>query len=173
MELKTMINPMIIHHISARKKCLLSILLIAVVSTPLAVIAGVYKWTDEAGNVHYGSQRPADAPSERMKVETDEQPYADATADKDKKDKTGIKTGEENKEEKKPEAAAPKAPEPPKLSKKEKQARCAQARKNYQTIVTRGRVRVKDPDGSSHHLTDQQRSKRLAEAKKNMAKHCK
>lgn len=166
-----MINPMNIHRISVCKKCLLSALLIALVSTPLGITAGVYKWTDAEGNVHYGSQRPTDATAERMKIQTDEQPYADVTADKDKKDETGEKTGKDEKKEEK-KAEAPKPPEPPKLSKKEKQARCAQARKNLQTILSRGRVRVKDESGSSRHLTDAERSKRIAREKKEVSKHC-
>ena len=165
-----MINPMIIHHISVYKKHLLSALLIMAVSAPLVVTAGVYKWTDADGNVHYGSQRPADAPSERMKIETGIQPYADETTAKDKKDETGKKAEDEKKEEKK--AEAPKPPEPPKLSRKEKQARCAQARKNLQTILSRGRVRVKDESGGSHHLTDKERSERIAREKKEVSKHC-
>jgi len=168
-----MINPMIIHHLSAYKKHLLSALLITAVSAPLVVTAGVYKWTDADGNVHYGSQRPADATSERMKIETGIQPYADETTLKDKKDEPGKKTGEESKEEKKPETAAPKTAEPPKVSRKEKNARCEQARKSLQTIVTRGRVRVQLDDGTTRHMTDPERSKRLAQAKKNVAKYCK
>ena len=163
-----MINPMIIHHLSAYKKHLLSALLITAVSVPLVVTAGVYKWTDAEGNVHYGSQRPADAPSERMKIKTGEQPYTDATADKDKKDETGKSTGEDEKKEEK-KAEAPKPPEPPKLSRKEKQARCAQARKSLQTILTRGRVRIKDDSGSSRHMTDAERSKRIAREKKEVS----
>lgn len=168
-----MINPMNIHHISAHKKYLLSTLLIAVVFTPLVVTAGIYKWTDENGNVHYGSQRPADTTAERMKIESGRQPYADETTLKDKKDKPGEKTGEKSKEEKKPETAAPKTAEPPKISRKEKNARCEQARKSLQTIVTRGRVRVQLDDGTTRHMTDPERSKRLTQAKKNVAKYCK
>ena len=31
-------------------------------------MAGIYKWTDAEGNVHYGQQRPADTSSEKMQV---------------------------------------------------------------------------------------------------------
>lgn len=168
-----MLNHMNIHHTTVYRKRLFSVLLITAIFTPLAVTAGIYKWTDEDGNVHYGSQRPADINSERMKIESDWLPYADETVAKDKKDETGKKPDKKNKEEKKPEATAPKAKEPPKLSRKEKQARCQQARKSVQTIITRGRVRMKLEDGTSRHMTDQERSKRLTEAKKNMAKYCK
>ena len=30
----------------------------------------IYKWTDAEGNVHYGSEKPADTAAEKMKVDT-------------------------------------------------------------------------------------------------------
>ena len=168
-----MINPMIIHRISVCKKCLFSALLVTIVSTPVIVMAGVYKWTDENGTVHYGSQRPADATSERMNIDSGKQPYSDVTQGQDQKDETGKNIEGENKEEKKPQAAAPKAPEKKEIPKKEKQARCAQARKSLQTISSRGRARVKQADGTSRHVTDQERSANLAQVKKNVARYCK
>jgi hypothetical protein len=172
MELKTMINLMNINHFSTYKKDLLPVLLAAAIFSPVVVTAGVYKWTDENGNVHYGSQRPADTTAERMNIDSGKQPYADPTATEEA-DKAGKKPGEENKENKKPQAAAAKAPEKQEISKKEKQARCAQARKNLQTISTRGRARVKQPDGTSRHVTDQERNANLAQVKKNVARYCK
>jgi hypothetical protein len=172
MELKTMINLVNINHISVHKKDLLSVLLAAAIFSPIIVTAGVYKWTDENGNVHYGSQRPADTASERMNIDSGKQPYADPTATEEA-DEAGKKPGEENKKEEKAQAAAPKAPEKQKIPKKEMQARCAQARKSLQTISTRGRARVKQPDGTSRHVTDQERAANLAQVKKNVARYCK
>lgn len=165
-----MLNQMNIHHTNVYRKRLFSALLITAISIPLAVTAGIYKWTDEDGNVHYGSQRPANVTSERMKIQSGRPSQADEAP---AKDETGKKTSEENKEEKKPETTAPKANEPPKLSRKEKKSRCQQANKSVQTIVTRGRVRVRQEDGTTRHMTDQERSKRLAQARKNVAKYCK
>jgi len=165
-----MINPMNIYHFSKYKGYLLSVLLITAIFSPLAVTAGIYKWTDENGNVHYGGQRPADATSERMKIKTGETPYSDETAAKDKKDKAKLKPGEK-KEEKKAETAKP--PEPPKISKKEKKRRCSEARQNLATIENRGRVRVKTEDGGSRHLTPKERDKRVATERKEVSKNCK
>ncbi len=165
-----MIKPMNIYHLSTYRGYLLSVLLITAIFTPWLVTAGIYKWTDENGNVHYGGQRPADATSERMKIKTGETPYGDETTAKDKKDKAKLKPGEK-KEEKKAQASKP--PEPPKISKKEKKRRCAEARQNLATIETRGRVRVKTEDGSSRHLTPKERDKRVATERKEVSKNCK
>ena len=43
-------------------------LILALVVSPAAVGAGIYKWTDANGNVTYGSQRPEDAPAEKMNL---------------------------------------------------------------------------------------------------------
>lgn len=167
-----MLQHMKIHHYTQNRKHLYTALLIATISSPLAVTAGVYKWTDENGNVHYGSQRPTEAPSEKLKIQGDTTPYADDDAIRAETEETK-KSDKEGEGEKKPEAAAPKAAEQPKLSKKEKKGLCQQARKNVQTIESRGRVRVKQEDGSSRHLTDPERTKELAAARKNVSKYCK
>jgi hypothetical protein len=171
MELKTMLNHMIIYHTTLNRIPLLLIFLLAATLIPLAVTAGVYKWTDKEGNVHYGSQRPADATAERLKIKSSSQPYADKSVADDSKEDTK-KDPDKAEEAEKPEAVAPEPPKEPKVSRKEKQARCQQARKSYDTIVSRGRVRVQLEDGSSRHMTDKERSKRLAQAKKNVAKYC-
>ena len=80
-----MLNHMNISHFSLCRKYLSSTLLIAVVITPLAVTAGIYKWTDEAGNVHYGSQRPPDATAERLKIKSGSQPYAEESVVEEKR----------------------------------------------------------------------------------------
>ncbi len=170
MELKTMINPMNIYHLSKYKGYLLSVLLITAIFTPLVVTAGIYKWTDENGNVHYGGQRPADTTSERMKIKSGETPYGEETTAKDNKDKAKLKPGEKKREKK---AETPKPPGPPKISKKEKKRRCAAARQNLATIENRGRVRVTTEDGSSRHLTPKERDKRVAKERKEVSKNCK
>lgn len=169
-----MLQHMKTHHYIQNRKRLFTAILIATISSPLVVTAGVYKWTDENGNVHYGSQRPADAPAERMKIQADTTPYEDDDTTRAKKEaaKKSNKEGEDE-AEKKPEAAAPKAPKPPELSRKEKKRLCQQARKNVQTIESRGRVRVQQEDGSTRHLTDPERNKELAAARKNASKYCK
>lgn len=166
-----MLNLVIIDNLSQYRKHLFSALLIAAVVTPLAVTAGVYKWTDEDGTVHYGSQRPADASAERMKInEGGNTPYADENTAKDtKKEDTKNKA----EPEKKPEATAPQTPEEPKLSRKEKKAQCQQARNRLQTIETRGRVRIRDEAGNTRHMTDTERSKELAAVRADVRKYCK
>ena len=171
-----MLNPMkidnFLQYINKYRKQLFSALSIALVFTPLVVTAGVYKWTDEDGTVHYGSQRPADAPAERLKIRESTTPYTDEAKAKAKGTKKEGAT-DKAKAEKKPEEAAAKAPEEPKLSRKEKKALCQQARAKVQTIESRGRVRVKDEAGNSRHLSDKERSRELAAARKNVSKHCK
>ena len=164
-----MLNRMNINPLSSTRKRLFSALLITVMSTPLAVTAGIYKWTDEQGNVHYGSQRPEDATAERMKIESDKPPATEKNAAKD----TGKEPKKEGEAEKKPEAVPPKAAVEPKISKKEKQRLCQQARGDMQTIEARGRVREMDESGNTRYLTDQERTKRLSATRADVNKYCK
>lgn len=176
-----MLNHMKIYHYHLNKNHLLSTLLMAALFVPPGVTAGIYKWTDEQGKVHYGSQRPADAAAERLKINADPSPYSDPAeaeeTDKDAKKESDKESKDEKKKEaeakKRAEAEAAKAAEKPQISRKEKQKLCAQARANVQTIESRGRVRVKDEAGNSRHLTDQERSKELAASRKNVSKYCK
>ncbi|MCW8933397.1 MAG: DUF4124 domain-containing protein [Gammaproteobacteria bacterium] len=138
-------------------------------------IAGIYKWVDAEGNIHYGQQRPADATSEKMDVQqyaprdtssynrpgsknTDENSDTVATDEADKKD---LQPAEP---EKKVETAA---------EKKRRLAACAQARKNLSTMLSVGRVRSKDKDGNVTYMSQAQKEEKISQAKSLIAKHCK
>ncbi|MCK4705344.1 MAG: DUF4124 domain-containing protein, partial [Gammaproteobacteria bacterium] len=75
--------------ISLRLKYLFGILTLALILTTPAMSSGIYKWTDENGKIHYGSQRPQDTAAEKMKLQIAEPgPYADIPEE----DKTADKT---------------------------------------------------------------------------------
>ncbi len=108
-----------------------NIILLLLMVSPVS--AGIYKWTDEQGKVHYGSQRPADAAAERLKINADPSPYSDPAetkeTDKDAKKESDKESKDKKKKEaedkKKAEAEAAKAAEKPQISRKEKQKLCA------------------------------------------------
>lgn len=147
------------------------LLLLTLFMLPLSVTAGVYKWTDKDGNVHYGSQRPADAQAEKLKIETSK-PLSQPP--ETKKDKPAEKA-EAEKEAAPTEPAKAKQPEPPKepvLSRKQKKQLCSQARQRLAAIESRGRLKATDEKGNVRHLTDAERSSRLKEARGDVGKYC-
>jgi len=120
--------------------------------------AGVYKWVDENGQVHYGEQ-PGNAGAEKVTIRQNEttKPRAIKKDDKKAADKAAEK---------------PAVPEPPKMSKKEKRKLCNEAKSDLAEIATRGRLREVNEKGEYAYLTDQQKQQRIAAAKKKQRKFC-
>lgn len=138
-------------------------------------IAGIYKWVDAEGNIHYGQQRPADASSEKMDV----QQYAPRESSSYKR--PGSKSSDDNTDNVAPDEADKKDLEPAKpekkvetaAEKKRRLAACAQARNNLSKMQSIGRVRRKDKDGNITYMSQTQKEAKMNQAKSLIAKHCK
>ena len=147
-----------------------SALLFLLIQTPIH--AGVYKWVDENGQVHYG-ERPGNPASERVKIRQNET-TAPRTIKKTEAD--GEKTAEGESAEKtdekpaEPVVEAPLVPE--KISKKEKRSLCNEAKGDIAAISSRGRMREINEKGEYSYLGEKQRQKRLAAARKKQSKYC-
>lgn len=133
-----------------------------------AVLADkIYKWTDTDGNVHYGSEKPADAPAEKMKVNTD---------------KTGVNRGAEaldnlkqevdDDAEKIKEEGIPAQPPVPSLPMKEVKQRCQAARQDLATIQSRGQLRERDANGEIRYVSDEEKQSRIKAAKQQVREYC-
>jgi len=123
-------------------------------------IAGVYKWVDEQGQVHYG-ERPEGQDAEKMTIRTNEttKPREIKSDDKDADDQ--------------PEAEqAEKAPVEKYVPAYEKQRMCREAKTDLANISSRGRMREADAQGNYRYLTEQERQQRLSAARKKQAKYC-
>ena len=133
--------------------------------------AAIYKWVDEEGKITYSDQ-----PQGNNAVAVDirvSQPAA--RADDTGKDNQSQASGKPKTPEEtpaRPTQAEPQKNEPPKLSRKEKRARCADARKRLQAITARNRVRERDASGNTRYLSEKERQARLKQARKNIRKYC-
>lgn len=143
---------------------------LAILFSSSLCMAGVYKWVDDQGNVHYGQQKPIDQSVKKMDVQMhaprDTSSYnragsknEEGEVDPDAKDK---ETEEEPK--KKPETAA---------EKKRRLAACAQARNNLATMQASGQIRSKDKDGNVGYLSEPQKQARIKSTRDLVSKHCK
>jgi len=146
---------------------------IATVSTVIlissnAVLAGkIYKWTDAEGNIHYGSEKPADAEAEKMKVDTST---------------TGVDTGAEalddlkqqvdDEAEKIKEEGIPEQPPVPSLPMKEVKKRCQAAKQDLATIQSRGQLRERDASGEVRYVSDEEKQRRIKAAKQQVREYC-
>ena len=125
--------------------------------------AGIYKWTDENGQVHYGEE-PGSINAEKVPIReietTTRRPVNEADIEiiTNSKDKVSEKEAGE--------------PEEPAMSKKEKQQLCREGKNDYATISSRGRLREINKKGEYIYLSEEQRQQRLAAAKEKQRKYC-
>jgi len=125
--------------------------------------AGIYKWVDENGVVHYGEQ-PVGDNAEQVNIRTNETTQTR---------KIPLKSEEEiAEEEKREKAAREKKASEPRISAAEKRSRCKQARHELEVINSRGRLREINKKGEYYYLTEEQRQKRISRAKKDIRKYC-
>lgn len=136
-------------------------------SSTIAVAGKIYKWTDAEGNVHYGSEKPAEADAEKMKVDTS---------------KTGVNRGAEaldnlkqqvdDEAQKVKEEGIPAQPPVPSLPMKEVKRRCQAARQDLATIQSRGQLRERDEKGNTRYVGEEEKQRRIKAAKKQVREYC-
>lgn len=117
--------------------------------------AGMYKWVDEDGNVHYSQKRPLDKQYKKLKApppapEDAKSPYQSSAPKEDKPDKTvqaltdkNLKIREEN---------------------------CEKAKKNLTNFQLHRRIR--DKDGNVTVIDDKEREKQIQNAEKAIKDFC-
>lgn len=129
-----------------------------------AAAAGIYKWVDEQGQVHYG-ERPVSQDAEEVNIRTNETT----------KPRQIAPGNEENGEAEAEQADAkekPAKPEKPRIPAAEKRRMCSEARSDIAAISSRGRMREKDAQGNYRYLSEDQRQQRLSAARKKQKKYC-
>lgn len=126
-------------------------LLLAFIMLPTAMATGVYKWTDENGKVHYGSQRPENAEAETLNI-NDSQP-----------------TPAPKKSEGADEANLPVDDK----AKQERLAYCKKERNRLKTVEKNKTIHEKDASGNVVKLAAKERQQRLSKIQANINKYCK
>jgi hypothetical protein len=150
------------------EKRLITALCAVLLTAPVGALAGqFYKWTDADGNVHYGSEKPADAAVEQVRVDTS---------------RTGVNRGADALDKLKQEAddeaqrikeeGIPEQPPVPSLSRKEVTQRCLAAKQNLATIQSRGQLRERDDKGNTRYVSETERQQRIKHAKKQIREYC-
>jgi hypothetical protein len=152
---------------SMKKLVFATMSMVILLSVGTVAAGNIYKWTDAEGNVHYGSEKPADAPVEKMKVDTG---------------LTGTNTGAEALDKLKQEAddeaqkikeeGIPAQPPVPSLPAKEVKRRCAVAKQDLATIQSRGQLRERDEQGNTRYVSDEEKQRRIKQAKQQIQQYC-
>ncbi|MFV8784191.1 DUF4124 domain-containing protein [Microbulbifer sp. SA54] len=135
---------------------------------------GIYKWVDENGVVHFGSQPPKEKQVEVVKAPKSArykqwQQAQEALAAKDQ-------PAPESPEQKAPaQAAKSKAQQEPEENKAELAARahrCNSAQQRLQELHSHARVREVDASGNYRVLPEEERQQRIRQAKQIMQDNC-
>lgn len=133
-------------------------------ATPVS--AGIYKWTDSDGNIHFGD-RPADLESAtELKIKTNNRTgvtnSSSHKADREyllKKIEEGkVATAEENKERI--------------ANNKKRRKLCDEYKRTYQNQIQSGRLYSMSPDGERTYLSDKDRAARKKKLTKGVSKYC-
>ena len=132
-------------------------------------LAGVYKWVDKDGNVHFGDQPPVEAKQKSEIKATGKAPAVSAPvapANLSEKDAEFRKRQIEKSEKEKKGAEAEKL-------KIEKEERCRKMKTSADEMSSGYRIYDYDKSGQRYYLDDSQRAKAVEDAKNNYNKECK
>ncbi len=134
--------------------------------------AGIYKWVDKDGAVHYGQQRPQNTPSKSMDIQHySPNGISNRKPAKQKENSSNKQAGTNN--EKAGGTKEPKKKKETKTEKKRRLAACDQARQNLATMKSIGRIRSRDKDGNTSYLSQKDKEAKMKKTRDLISKHCK
>lgn len=155
--------------IMANKRLISSIITASICLCISPLQAGVYKWVDENGQVHYGEQ-PGNTAAEEVTIRHNET-TTPRVINKDEADEAE-NSGTEKTDQAGTEEDKFTEWEEVKPSKKEKNKLCNEARSDLSAISGRGRMREINEKGEYVFLTEAQRQQRISAAEKKKKKYC-
>lgn len=133
--------------------------------------AGVYKWVDRDGHVHYGD-KPGNADAEQVPIRKNETTEPRAINKTETDGNENIQADKQKNPEEKKSGVQPEAAQKPAISNKEKNRLCNEAKSDITAINSRGRMREKNSKGEYRYLSENERQQRLAAAKKKQREFC-
>ncbi len=144
-----------------------ALLLLSLVS--LSAQAGLNKWVDEHGKVHYSDSPPIDAKTESVRNITGKGQEA-APADYSSKSYSQREAEMKKARENKKEASEKSASEAAQLQ--ERKRNCAAARENLRALESGTRLVTYDENGEKRFLDDTDREQRLNSAREAIKGNC-
>lgn len=146
-----------------------NLLLLLVFMMPLVVYAGVYKWVDENGNVHYGDQPKTSQPAVEMKVD-DAAPtpsYSDDELSREEKRERLLQSMEEDRADKQ------EMREKKKAEKERNRQKCNRYRDQMRHYERASSLYKLDKDGNRVYMSDGERARATKNLQSNIKKYCK
>jgi len=143
------------------------LLLIFIITAAATANAGVYKWTDEQGNVHFGD-RPTSSQAEQIKLKKypkSSGPTSSSTQPKVTQQQL-LNMYQQEREKKKAERKKQKE------EAKELAQKCADAR-DALSRYERSRLYENLPSGERRYFSEEERATTISNLRKNINRHCK
>ncbi len=144
------------------------LLLLAAFLAAVNVSAGIYRWVDESGQVHFGERLPADDSDSIEVVIRKQTPVAEPEpVDRKQAQDRYLEQRQREKTQKKKQAATKRKRE------KELERRCAYSKNKLREYQEHGALYERLPNNERRYLTDQQREQEIAKARQEVDKWCK
>jgi len=145
------------------------LILLFSLAVPIVAHAGVYKWVDENGKVHYGDQLQASQPTVEIKVD-DAAPapsYFDDELSREEKRERLLQSMEEDRVEKQ------EIREKQKAVKEKNRQRCNRYRDQMRHYERASSLYKLDKDGNRVYMSDGDRARATKNLQANIKKYCK
>jgi len=131
--------------------------------SPTSHAADVYKWTDEAGKVHYSDTRPGNVKADKIRVSGSKSSSSKARSPQSKASDLEARKQEEL--EAKAEALQSKK------QKEQWEERCVNIRENLQTLNESSRVQINEK-GSLRYMTPEEIEEKRKQYQQLLQQHC-
>lgn len=129
--------------------------------------AGIKKWTDENGQVHYGDSPPLKSQSESIRVSRPPsnpgKPLPRFSGSKEEDNNSATETT----------SVTPEQKEFPETTEEDAAKRCASAKKDLATLRRSNRIRLKSDDGKVHYMTAEEIAERKKQSQEDIDQFCK
>lgn len=140
------------------------IILLLLVSSPVS--AGIYKWTDSKGNVHFGDKPVNNPAATELDIKVNRSAGVTNSSGKKKDREYLLKKIDERKQE-----DAAKRKEKRELNKKHKML-CNNYKIEYQNQIRANALFKMDANGERTYLSDKERAARKKKIQKGIKKYC-
>lgn len=149
-----------------RRLAVIGVLLLIANTSAAADTQGIYKWTDDQGEIHYSQFPPSGVKTEKLNAPP---PPAHSPEVLDSEVQKQVdKFDQQNKEKLQGAKDAKQWVEIQKI----RRSNCETAHKNLAGLQRGGNVRYMGPNGEILRLTDEERKKRIDEANKQIEENC-
>ena len=145
-----------------------NIIFLLILITPVAAHAGVYKWVDENGKVHYGDQPKASQPTVEMNIDdtTPAPSYSDDDLSREEKRERLLQAMEEDRLDKQEKRDKQKA------ENEKNRQKCNRYRDRMRHYQRANALYKLDKDGNRVYMSDSERASATKSLRTKINKYC-